>query len=139
MGSAAGSPTPANIRSDGEAIIEFLREELKLQSKIGVYGRSLGGIVATHLARVRPDVDFVMADRTLANLDIISERKAHGRLMSVLFKIIMFAYCSDSWRVRSDMNFYESGCDLKIMTADPNDDVVDTHSSLMTGVALCAV
>lgn len=41
--------------------MRFLRNELKLQGKLGVYGRSLGGIVATHLAKVM-DIDLVIAD-----------------------------------------------------------------------------
>lgn len=69
-GCAKGYPSPSNIKSDGECIVRFLWNELKLQGKLGVYGRSLGGIVATHLAKVM-DIDLVIADWTLANLNVI--------------------------------------------------------------------
>jgi len=43
-----------------------------LKGKIGVYGRSLGGIVTTHLA---DKVDMIIADRTLSNFKILANRK----------------------------------------------------------------
>ena len=50
-----GTPTPYNIKVDGESILNFLIQDLQLKGKIGVYGRSLGGIVATHLAATFPE------------------------------------------------------------------------------------
>lgn len=42
-GNTKGTPSPYNIKTDGEAMLKFLLEELKLEGKIGIYGRSLGG------------------------------------------------------------------------------------------------
>jgi uncharacterized protein len=49
-GNAKGTPSPKNLQSDGEALVRFFKEELGLKGKFGVYGRSMGGVVATHLA-----------------------------------------------------------------------------------------
>lgn len=49
-GHTKGSTSPYNIKLDGEAMLNFLINSLKIKGKIGVYGRSLGGVVATHLA-----------------------------------------------------------------------------------------
>jgi hypothetical protein len=40
-----------------------------LKGKIGVYGRSIGGIPTTHLT---DKVDIVVADRTLSNFKTLS-------------------------------------------------------------------
>ena len=49
-GRSEGSPTPYSSLHDGEAMLKFLVEKLKLTGKIGLFGRSLGGTIATHLA-----------------------------------------------------------------------------------------
>lgn len=45
----SNDPSPENLREDGEAVLRFCRKELGLKGKIGVYGRSLGGIATSHL------------------------------------------------------------------------------------------
>ena len=70
-GGAKGTPSPSNIRSDGMSVYKYLRNTLQIKGKIGIYGRSLGGIVATHIAWKSKDIDLLIADRTLANLDVI--------------------------------------------------------------------
>jgi fermentation-respiration switch protein FrsA (DUF1100 family) len=78
-GHTKGSPTPYNVKLDGEAILSFLVKDLKIEGKIGVYGRSLGGVVATHLAaKYQNRISFLFADRTFGNLRSISERKFLG-------------------------------------------------------------
>jgi len=42
-------PNPDNIRDDSESVLRYCRNELGLKGKIGVYGRSLGGIATSHL------------------------------------------------------------------------------------------
>jgi alpha/beta superfamily hydrolase len=84
-----GTPTPYNIKMDGEAILNFLIAEMQVKGKIGVYGRSLGGVVATHLANTFPDlISLVLADRTFGNLKSISRRKFPGGLSLPLFNLI---------------------------------------------------
>ncbi len=42
-------PSPDNIRDDSENVLRYCRNELGLKGKVGVYGRSLGGIASSHL------------------------------------------------------------------------------------------
>lgn len=130
-GGAKGSPTPKNIRWDGMAVYKFVWETLQIKGKIGVYGWSLGGIVATHIAWNTNDVDLLIADRTLANLDLIPQRKGHGKYMHWIFRL---ATCG--WKAKNDLNYFHSNVGMKILTCDPADDVIDTRSSLLCGVAL---
>ena len=45
-----GSLTPATSKRDAERVLDFLVNNLQIKGKIGVYGRSIGGITACHLA-----------------------------------------------------------------------------------------
>jgi len=49
--------------------MKFLVERLQVKGQIGVYGRSIGGIAATHLAAKFPDlVDLLIVDRSFSSL-----------------------------------------------------------------------
>lgn len=101
-----------------------------MKGHIGVYGRSIGGIASTHLANKFPQyVKSVIVDRTFNELDILSQRRITGRCTSAVFKIISY-----NWKALNDFNFAKSQA-FKILTCDPNDDVVDNLSSLPVGVA----
>ena len=66
-----------------------------------MYGRSLGGVVATHVASHFPDhIKFLFADRTFGNLKDVSVRKFVGSGTSLLFDLISF-----KWETDSDINF----------------------------------
>lgn len=130
-GCSKGSPNPYNIKRDGESVLEFCVKTLKLKGKIGIYGRSLGGIVACHLGSHAKGIDLLIADRTLANFDTLTKRKMYGKSVYHAFN---FFTCG--WEVDNDYNFYESDVECKVMTCDPSDDVIDLYSSLYTGVCL---
>jgi len=76
-GRTKGSPSPDILKTDGEDLVAYCKNELKLSGKIGVYGRSLGGTVAAHLT---PKVEMVIADRTFSNLDDLSEWKFFSKI-----------------------------------------------------------
>ena len=58
---------------DAERVLKFMTEELKLKGKIGVYGRSLGGIASTHLAQKYPQlIDALIVDRTFCDFEKLS-------------------------------------------------------------------
>jgi hypothetical protein len=40
---------------DAECVLDFVINKMQLKGKVGVYGRSLGGIASTHLAKNFPD------------------------------------------------------------------------------------
>jgi fermentation-respiration switch protein FrsA (DUF1100 family) len=70
-GQSKGRPNPTNIRKDGETLIRYMRETLGLTGKIGIYGRSLGGVVTSHLV---DKADFIYADRTQPQILQLSSR-----------------------------------------------------------------
>lgn len=101
-GATPGSPTPYNIKTDGESMIKFMLDYLGLQGNFGVYGRSMGGVVATHLASKFPDkIKLLLADRTFGNLKTVAKRKFLGAGSSLLYNVI-----SVKWETDNDINFH---------------------------------
>ena len=49
-GRSRGKPTPDTLKQDIQAIYNFVKNELGVEGKIGVYGRSLGGIPACYIS-----------------------------------------------------------------------------------------
>jgi len=49
-GRSGGTPDPYATYHDSESILKFLIEDLGIKGKIGCFGRSLGGTMATHIA-----------------------------------------------------------------------------------------
>ena len=94
-------PDPDNIREDAEAILRYCRKDLGIRGKIGVYGRSLGGIATTHLSHY---VDMVIVDRSFSNLYEVAYHKFYGYLAVLLFKIGTF-----NWDSNNDTRFFERG------------------------------
>jgi len=112
--------------------LDFLVQNLGVRGKIGVHGRSLGGIAACHLARKYPiKISTLIVDRTFSELDISSERRLFGSCSRMLYKFV-----SLNWKSRNDLNFIEADKCFKISTCDLLDDVVDNFSVLPTGVAV---
>ena len=132
-GYTRGSPDPYNIKTDGESMVKFLCEELCVQGKIGIYGRSLGGVVATHVARQFPEkIALLIADRTFGSLRSVSTRKFVGMGTRCLYDL-----ASMQWETDNDKNFLEARC-FKMVSCDPADDVVDEYASLAARTALQA-
>jgi len=52
-----------------------MRNKLGLRGKIGIYGRSLGGIATTHLCKY---TDMVIVDRSLSNFEDVIDSKFMG-------------------------------------------------------------
>ena len=96
-------PNPDNIRDDSESVLRYCRNELGLKGKIGVYGRSLGGMATSHLAQF---VDMVIVDRSFSNLYEVALHKFHGQLAVLLFKLGTFG-----WDSENDIRFFKRGID----------------------------
>ena len=75
-------PSPEHIEQDSVAILDYLRNQIGVKGRIGVYGRSLGGIAATHLSKY---VDLIIADRSFGNLYDVAETKFYGKVATSLF------------------------------------------------------
>lgn len=108
-----------------------------MRGKIGVYGRSLGGIATTHLCKY---VDMVFVDRTFGNLHDVADTKFFGKIAISLFK-----FATGGWRASSDHDLLETRRDpkygyqkdhcYKVITCDKNDEIIDVNSSLMVCAA----
>ena len=95
---------PKNIQKDSEKILDFVIKGLGLRGKVGVYGRSLGGIASTHLAKKNPDhIKALIVDRTFSELDISSERRLFGTISRILYKFV-----SLNWKANNDRNFIDA-------------------------------
>jgi len=53
-GRSEGTPDPFVTYHDAESILKFLIKDLGIKGKIGCFGRSIGGTIATHLANNYP-------------------------------------------------------------------------------------
>ena len=132
-GTSIGSTSPNHLREDGEAIYRYLRDTLKVRGKIGVYGRSMGGMVACHIAR-KCHIDLLIADRTFANFDYLAKKKFLGSFIVYLMKAFSF-----NWFAHNDISFVQSRCGFKIQTIDPDDDIIEYGGSLLSWVAFRAI
>ena len=113
-------PEPFSSYRDSESILKFLIKDLGIKGKIGVFGRSLGGVMATHLAYNYPHIiDFLFVDRSFGNLQSISESLIVGNKTNFLLEFL-----SNKWVLESDRHFYEAKC-FKILAQDPNDEMVN--------------
>ena len=129
-GRSGGMPDPFTTMHDSESILKFLIEDLGLKGKIGCYGRSLGGTMATHIANHYPQyIKFLFVDRSLGNLEIMAQRIVNGKCNLRLFDCF-----SQGWSVISDKNYFEAKC-FKMVSQDPNDEIVDQYCALNTHAA----
>lgn len=119
-GRSEGVPDPYASYHDSESILKFLVEKLGVTGKIGCFGRSLGGTMATHIASNYPKfIDFLFIDRSLGNLDCMASSSFLGRYSQAILR-----YFSRNWVIKSDENFHNVKC-FKMLTQDPNDGTID--------------
>jgi fermentation-respiration switch protein FrsA (DUF1100 family) len=83
-GRSKGKPTPENLKKDVLEVYRYMRDRLKITGKIGIYGRSLGGIPSSFLSN---KVDMAIIDRSFCNLAAMATWKYRGKFADYLFKI----------------------------------------------------
>ena len=127
FGRSEGTPYPKKLCSDGEVIIDHLRNQRRVQKMIGVHGQSLGGYVACHLAR-NCRVDFVFIDRSFSSLEKVSECM-YGKLAKNSLKLITLG----AWKCETVENFVLSNV-YKVVSCDPRDEIIHDISSLKNGI-----
>lgn len=93
-GRSSGQISPHTLQNDIETIYKYLRKELGITGKIGIYGRSLGGVSASYLAN---QVDMAIIDRSFCNFKDMAKYKYHGPVASALMLV-----GSCGWQVTSD-------------------------------------
>ena len=122
--------TPHKTKRDAERVLAFVVNNAKVKGKVGVYGRSIGGIAACHLAAKYPDlIQTLIIDRSFDELQSVPEGKLKGKCTSVIFKGI-----SCSLKIYNPGNYLAAKNCYKIITYDPMDDTIDEFGNLATGV-----
>ena len=125
-GRSQGTPNPEVLKNDGKNIIEYLRKVKKIKI-LGVHGESLGGSIASHLAR-NCEIDFLFSDRSFARLNEVVEY-SFGKWAKVILLLV------SRWKVDSALDFLYVNC-YKIISADPHDNMINDLASLKSGVAI---
>ena len=120
-----GSPNPINTLSDGESVVNYLKD-VKGTGRVLIHGQSLGGAVASHIAS-KLGCDFLFVDRSFSSLDMITEVIA-GRLAARIVRFII------DWHFDTTEAFLSAQC-YKIVGNDPNDVIISEISSLKNGIA----
>lgn len=126
-GRSKGTPSPWAHNLDAMALVDFLQTRKGI-TKIGVHGESIGGLVATYLAKHSNAIQVLVADRTFANLPALAERLVAswaGRAVRWL----------TLWETDNAGNFLAATCP-KLLCSDPNDEIILDGASLKSGVAL---
>jgi hypothetical protein len=126
-GLSEGTPSVWKIKQDSETVAAYVRQRVGQNAKIGAHGRSIGGIVASHLAR-KGLVDFLFADRTFMSLNEVASAML-GAWAGYGLPILTGWLDTD---VTSDYVF--SSC-YKVLGAANNDEIIQDTASLKTGVA----
>ena len=123
--------SPYKSKRDAEYVIAFLVNNLRVKGQIGVYGRSIGGLTACHLANKYNNlVKSLIVDRSFYELSTVPEGKIKGKCTAKLYDLLSW-----KWRTLNHSNFVKTTSCHKIITCDPLDDTVDLFGNLSTGVA----
>ena len=125
-GRTTGTPAPAKLKQDGEALVAYLRKYKKV-GQLGAHGESLGGAIAAHMAK-SCNLDFVFADRSFWSLTDVA-RANFG------FVAYLTLYCFTGWKADASWDFIFSKC-YKVVSSDPQDTLINDLASLKTGVAV---
>lgn len=120
-----GYPTPSNLLSDAETIVQHLRK-VKTVAPLLLHGQSLGGVVASHVA-AKLGCDLLFADRAFSCLENVAEATVGGFLTGVMKAVT-------GWCLDCTTDFLSAQC-YKIVSSDPNDAIVSEIASLKSGIA----
>lgn len=98
-----------------------------------MYGRSIGGIAASHLVQKFPNlIKVFVGDRTMGNFDEeVLNRYSRSGLILKLYRIL-----SCFWHIDNAECLLANNDCYKIMSFDDQDDVLDLFSSLHHSVAV---
>jgi len=89
--------------------------------RLGAHGESIGGLVASHLAKAK-NLDFLCVDRNLADLSRIGEL-TYGPILGSIYKNLMM------WGEDICSNYLETNC-YKVITFDSKDETIPVMDSL---------
>ncbi|OMJ81033.1 hypothetical protein SteCoe_18596 [Stentor coeruleus] len=125
-GRSQGKASLDRLKKDGEVIVNYIRTQ-KLSKVLGVHGESLGGCIATYLAR-ECILDFLIADRTFSSLPTVAFYN--------FGKIAYWMYRLGRGDTSECITDYLTAKCFKVILSDPHDNMISDLSSLKAGVAL---
>ena len=107
--------TPDEQKFDAERVMQFLVNRIRVKGKIGVYGRSIGGIAASHLVQKFPDmIKVFVGDRTMGNFDDeVLNRYSRSGLILRLYRLL-----SCYWHIDNAEPLVSNPDCYKILTFD---------------------
>mmetsp|Transcript_17124 Transcript_17124/g.28612 ORF Transcript_17124/g.28612 Transcript_17124/m.28612 type:complete len:1081 (+) Transcript_17124:109-3351(+) len=151
-GDSTGTPDPTAIKSDGLIVARYLLQRFPNRGII-IHGESIGGMVATHVARKLYDepgdnLRGVICDKSFSSLTAVSRRMLGnwaGTSLSILGRwdtdsVDNYCAINDS---TSDTDIHEP-CGMmnrkkytpfKLIMQDPDDEIIHHTSSMKIGVA----
>jgi alpha/beta superfamily hydrolase len=84
-GRSKGKHNPDSFNEDIQTVIKYIRNDLGLTGKIGVYGRSLGGIPSSFSAE---SCDMIIVDRSFSSMQVMAGYYMNfGPMASYCFRI----------------------------------------------------
>jgi hypothetical protein len=93
--------------------------------KLGVHGLSIGGVVATHIARHK-GVEYLVCDRNFMSLSKVAEYTV-GRVGGIIFRFVT------QWNDYIHNDYIDAHC-YKVISFDPRDEVIHILASLKYGI-----
>ncbi|ETW02222.1 hypothetical protein, variant 1 [Aphanomyces invadans] len=126
-GRCRGYPSPHVNNMDGMAMVHHLRVVRGI-ARLAVHGESIGGLVATYVAKNAPGIELLVADRTFANLPAVAQRLVASWAGTALS-------CVTRWQTDNVANYLDAPCH-KVICCDPCDEIIADSSSLKAGIAL---
>lgn len=126
---STGVPTPYRMKRDGETVLEYLVQHMKVTSII-LHGESIGGMVAAHIAcrsKYKHMVKMLICDKAFGSLDAVASRML-GSWASIGLRYI------GHWYTNVVLNYFECSCP-KVCLQDPNDEIINHTASLKVAFA----
>jgi Chlamydia CHLPS protein (DUF818) len=120
-----GSISITNIKKDAEVIVKYLRDQGYVN--IGAMGHSIGGDIACHIAN-KCNLNFLLADRAYGSIRQLISLFTSSKYVAY-FLSTCFGYLSNPYIDYCEYKGY------KVMTNDPNDEIVDDNASLKSYAA----
>ena len=125
-GFSEGSADFDNVCSDIITIYDYMKNNYSY-NKIGVYGFSIGGIAACHLANNR-EINLLIADRTFGSSKQVVDHFSIGKYVIYLGKILFISL------VDNTNNYLSTKCN-KIILNDVQDQIIFDSISLKSSIA----
>ena len=125
-GFSEGSANFDNICKDVLSVYDYITSNYSY-NKIGVYGFSIGGIAACHLANNR-NINLLIADRTFSSTQEVLEQLYLGKYLIYFGKILLITF------VDNTANYLSAKCN-KIMLNDVQDQIILDNISLKSSFA----